>query len=92
MNKIPIQTTRFEQPTRVCIEASIEAIMAADLDTAEGEQFDYIDACISMEVNELDGEVSFTTVRTHKAWMMGVPSAGRGVWIIPRPMLEAVHI
>lgn len=92
MNKIPIQTTRFEQPTRVCIEASLEAIMAGNLDTFEGEQFDYIEGCISMEVNALDGEVIFTSVRTHKAWQLGVPNAGRGTWVIPRPLLEAVHI
>ena len=92
MNKIPIQTTRFPEPTRVCIEASLDVIMKCNLDTFEGEQFDYIDACISMDVDPMENTVTFTSVRTIDAWRMGVPNAGRGTWVLQRDQLEAVHI
>ena len=90
MTRIPIETRTFDAPTRVCIEAAIDTIIELDLDTFEGEHFDYIDAVISLNVTP--ATVTLTTVRTHAAWARGVPNAGRGSLVIPRASIEALHI
>ena len=91
LTRIPIVSHTFDTPQRVCIEASLDTIIEQDLDTFDGEQYDYIDAVIAIDVSYATG-VTFTTVRTHDAWKRGLPNAGRGTFVIPRAALEAIYI
>ena len=76
------------KPINVCIEASWEAIREQDLDTFEGEQFDWVKNCISIE-RDHEG-TTFTTCRSIEAWRAGEPNAGRYVLTIENKWLEKV--
>ena len=76
------------RPINVCIEASLDAINEANLDTFEGEQFDWVRNCIAID-RDADNTV-FTTVRSWEAWMAGEPNAGRYVLTLPNKMLERI--
>jgi len=76
-------------PINVTIEASEDAIWEGNLDTWEGEQYDTIEACIS--IVRLDDVTRFETVRTHKAWMRGEPNAGRMTLDIPNNFLANIY-
>ncbi|HWI67622.1 MAG TPA: hypothetical protein VNS88_04520 [Nitrospiraceae bacterium] len=77
-------------PTRVVIEASMDAVYEHDLNLLDNEQYDSINNVIAIED---DGkETRFTTCRSHEAWLRGEPNAGRGVLVIPNKYLERVFI
>lgn len=77
-------------PVGITIEASSKAILDFDLDTFEGEQFDYKRNVI--RVQRIDGNIEIETVRSMEALKRGEPNAGRGVMVIPSEMVKQVHI
>lgn len=62
-------------PRPIILEASYNAIMDADLDTFEGEQFDTIRNVISVHIS--GGDYVIETVRSIEALKRGEPNAGR---------------
>ena len=75
-------------PANICIEASWNAILEGDLDTWEGEQYDWIKNCIAIE-RDAD-RTTFTTCRSIEAWKAGEPNAGRYVLTIENRLLERI--
>lgn len=75
-------------PIDVCIEASWWAINENDLDTWNGEQYDWIKNCITVERDS--NNTMFTTTRGIEAWKAGVPNAGRGTLVIENKYIERV--
>lgn len=81
---------RLNGPTKVCIEASDDACFELNLDTFEGEQFDFIDNVIA--ITDDGKEHTFETTRSHAAWKRGEPNAGRGTFTIPNTHLKQIFI
>ena len=75
-------------PISVCVEASLEACMEHDLDCFEGEQFDWIRNCISIESD--GNHTRFETTRSIEALKAGEPNAGRKVLTIENRLLERI--
>ena len=75
-------------PINVCIEASFDAISEQNLDTWEGEQYDWVKNCISIERDR--DSTTFTTCRSIEAWQRGEPNAGRYTLVIENRWLEKV--
>jgi hypothetical protein len=74
-------TVRFADATRVVVEASLDTIIADDLDTFAGEQYDAIEDVIRITWHR--DTVEFVTVRTlARPW--------RGEFHIPRSAIERV--
>lgn len=69
-------------PQRITVEASDLAICELDLDTCEGEQYDYIDDVIAVELEAQD--IVITTCRTIKR-------PDRPVYRIPSKYLKKIH-
>ena len=77
------------KPINVCIEASWDVIHEHNLDTWEGEHFDWVKNCISIE-RDANG-TTFTTCRSIEAWRAGEPNAGRYTLTIENKNLEKIH-
>jgi len=76
-----LDTVSFAEPTRVVVEASLDTIIADDLDMLNGEQYDAIDDVIRITWQR--DTVEFVTVRTlARPW--------RGDIHIPRSAIERV--
>lgn len=80
----------FSEPTRITLEASNDVIIEQGLNTLLGEQYDTLDAVISITVEP--GEITITTVRTHAAWKRAEPNAGRGEWTFPRSSISSIYV
>lgn len=90
MKRLTMESRVFDGPTTVTIEAGEEVIREQRLNTLDGEEFDKIEAVVSMDVTR--DRVTFTTVRTHAAWKRGEANAGRGTWEFPRSALAGVYV
>lgn len=89
MHRQPLTAHRFTEPTRVAVEATLDVALDLGLDTFEGEQFDYVDAVVAIDVTR--DEITIETVRTLDGWKRGKPNAGRGTLTIPRAKVAAIH-
>jgi hypothetical protein len=85
-----MRTYNITGPTRVIVEASLDAVLEGNLDTMEGEQYDTIENVISIED---DGRAhTFETCRSIEAYRRGEPNAGRFKLVIENKYLEKIHI
>jgi len=62
MQRIPILSRNFHDPVTLCVEASLDVIWKQDLDTLEGEHYDYIRDVIAVAVTQ--ETVAIETCRT----------------------------
>lgn len=77
------ETTHFDVPRTVCVEADIETVCDLNLDIFGGEQWDSVHDVISVIFDR--NEVAFVTVRTmERPW--------RGTILLPRNRVESVGV
>lgn len=92
MQRLPLQSRTFEQPTTVTLEASWDVILEQHLSMLEGEQFDRVPNVISISVDPIAATVTLETVRSLEAMRRGVPNAGRGTFVVPIAALEHIYV
>lgn len=83
--RIAIANRLFAGPTAVCVEATYEYAWERDLDTLEGEHFDWVHDVIAIDYDSREGTVKLTTCRT-------IERPERPVYEFPRSVIEALYI